>query len=353
MKSNVAVSMLSNTDLDRWESVGLCCDPYLNAVYQRKVAELFDVKVLHIEHTGSAASYQVFLWVEAKFSRFSSILDSLRSLDWSVISLPAIYAHDDIEAGMDAFVEQLPFIGRKTGTGFVSFFKLREPHALMLRQKLQEKNIPYQLEVFNTRWRILLTDDIDDFYGSRSKKAWYNLRRSERLLTENHPGDLEYSRLLSTETGKTEFLQTAHLVLEYLQQLHDDDPEQVERLRIFYPEVISFWYDQQIAEICMYTINGIFVSAELNIYVGEELWVVLMVYNRDFDSYSPSMLLLKRQIEDSHRRGVRTIDLGGEGDAWKMRWAGASEATYGLKIASRRSTRLLWKLLGKHRDQVG
>jgi len=76
-----------------------------------------------------------------------------------------------------------------------------------------------------------------------------------------------------------------------------------------------------------------------------------MEHDLRYQRFSPGILLLCESLEGYQTRGVGLIDLGGEGDHWKERWANDSELSYSLSWPLGGTSGWLWRQ--KHRLWVG
>jgi hypothetical protein len=330
-------------DPQSWELPGILevpIDPYMNSTFMGNAFGLNPSRAFLVsDHESQSALYLS----REDCPKFPWFFHKLRTIDWSAIRLPAPLS-DDPERAVIRLLDSSSRLSKKTRSGFLTLYKLDQTYKELYEHQLKTRNIPHEIIAFNTRWMIRLEDSPDAYESLRSRKSRYNLRRSRRLLSEHLGAPVGYRRLRSQDTDEKRFMEHADTTLTMLRRLHADDSAQVERLRRFYPEVIRYWYKKQLVEICELHCNDQIIASELNLLHNGILYVVLMSFDSACYEFSPSMLLLKDQIADTYSRGIRTIDLGGEGDEWKQVWSNYQESTWMVKFPIHRLTRLLWSV---------
>lgn len=334
---------LNVQDESAWElpaSMSVPFDPYMNSIYQRQVALIYPAEQYLIYD--QAAGWACYLQKEC-CSKRPWLFHKLRTLDWSVIRLPGILAHTP-EHAIKSLMDSSAELSRMTRAGFLTLYKIDDASKRVYERMLTERGIVHDIRKFNTRWMIRLEDSLEAYTSLRSRKSRYNLRRSLRLLTERIGSPVSFRHLSSQETDQEVFFSHVRTALSLLHVTHQEDQAQLERLSRFYPEVIDSWYREGIAEICELYSGDQVIASEINILYEGVLYVVLMVFDKEYAEYSPSILLLNEQIPHSHARGIRMIDLGGEGDEWKSVWSNQQEPTWMIKYPIHGFTRLVWGL---------
>ena len=105
-----------------------------------------------------------------------------------------------------------------------------------------------------------------------------------------------------------------------------------EQVRRFYEDVIPSWSRRKWLDIAMLTAGDRTLAVQLQATVGTTLWVVVMAYDPSLSRFSPGRILFAKVLRDSHDRGTRLVELGGEGHHWKQEWTNRRSQTIQVEL---------------------
>lgn len=333
------------TTQDEWEAcarhmdAGYEGDPYLNAAYQRaqlrREAEHGGPtcdSIWYIHGRDGDAGFAC-LWMHKRGAR-AGWPPKLTVGDWGVIAMPVVVPAKGTAASdaLGALARSGGEIARATGVGVAGLHKIDAHHAGPLHDALDHERVPHHRQPFNTRWMLEIGDGVDAFLAQRSPKTRRGLRRSRRLLSEEQGAEPRAGIVRAGVDDGADLAAACDDVFR-LRACNTDkcgDDVGAKAFRAFFEPVFASWRAQGTLWIARMWAGEDLVAAQVGLRMGDVLLLVLMEQDPRFFRFSPGILLLLEVLQDYVDEGIRAVDLGGAGDAWKEKWATRGEPTFSL-----------------------
>lgn len=258
-----------------------------------------------------------------------------KNLDFNIQRMSPVLAGStpDMAAALAAIIKT-----QQTRIDSFEFYKL-DPLGGRLQdicKVLDKENLSAQMERFNYQPRIVMEDDWEEFKEKRSGKAWRNLRRQQRRLTEEQ-GRIEFQRIRSRE----DFSRIdVGRIFEEINEIFDqsrynlgsglDWGSYLRQLQHYYSANVDQNLDKGL-DINILRVEGRPIAFDLNLVEGKTVLMLLGAFEEKFSPYSPGSVLFAHWLADSHARGDRIIEYGGYPAAYRANWAGESVTSYHLR----------------------
>ncbi len=249
----------------------------------------------------------------------------------------------------DSLLDARGEIGFETGASLMSLYKLTDESASALEQRLSTRKIPYSKQVFNKNFHILLPDDIEVYWKTKSSKALYNIRRSERLLSAETGKPLRTVRYSSAELeespGAAVFGAFLVLLLRWAENRAEGSADlPPSEILSFRQDAFSGWIRDDAMELYVLLSGNEVLAGQINVFRSDRIVVNAMSYDQDYARFSPGRILFRNFLTLSHERGIRLIELGGEGEDWKKEWSTHDEPVWSVSFPIGGWKDALWSL---------
>ncbi len=294
------------------------------------------------------------LWAEATTTRWLTNFRILRSLDYNVMQMaPMMLRAGREREACHALVDALPKLANASQTNLVRLYKINAESAQPLIEALKTHDVPHQVRPFNRSHRILLTDDLNEYFAQKSKKSVRNIRRLGKNLEKDLGGELNLQRHrgafcerpdFETDLQKFEDLRCRSWQLSQSGgngHVHGKD------VMAFYREACEDWKQKGWLDLIVMQAGETPVAGQLNVIIDQTQWVVLTAYDQKLARYSPGRVMFYRQLFDSFVMGDRLVDFGGENEDWKQYWSNDTQDTLQISWAMRGLKSAVWSLAQK------
>ncbi len=332
-------------------------DPFAGMGYQQAVwrnilggpASLrLDLQATDGENSSMCTDEAYFVLAEDK-SRFGRIR-TIRTIDYHATSMD-LYCVSR-KGGLrvwDALLESRGDIGFETGASLICLYKLADSCATDLEDRLIARKVPYTKQVFNRNFHIRLPEDIDEYWKSKSSKSLYNIRRSERLLSEVTGHSLLTRHFSADDLGSPEGAKALGAFLDLLYRWAEDRAATGEDLSpsaiaAYHRAIFSAWTRDKTMELLVLVSDGKILAGQVNVLRPGRLIVTVMAYDKEHFRFSPGRILFRNFLSVSHARGIRLVELGGEGEDWKKEWATHDVPVWSIRFPIGGWKDALWSL---------
>jgi CelD/BcsL family acetyltransferase involved in cellulose biosynthesis len=187
-------------------------------------------------------------------------------------------------------------------------------------------------EAAEPHWRFAFADgSFDKTIGRFSRKHRYNIRRTDRLLSERFDGQLEL-RPISSADELPGFLREADSILasSYQHRL-TGGWSTVERLNA----VLRAAAER--GQLCCFALHGRgrAIAFQKGVICGDCYWLLSTAFDANHRRHSPGRVLLVRAMEHLHALGISAIDYGFGDAAYKRMYGTECQHEVTLQIHGR------------------
>ncbi len=263
-------------------------------------------------------------------------LKILRSLDWMAATYPPILVSDENRPeAYNALASALAQIGKASDCDQLCFGQLDHQNRRQWTEALHKAGVTY-------RDRLLTYDQVLDltcwFEQSNVKKKRHNMQRMERKLAEHSGLSPVFERFRGDVFQQ---LKDNGLWRQFLDLWRSSWQTQSQSQHGQAPIAQGFQYVEQSAkewsrlgqlDFCAYRLGDQLLSCYFNVAIDGYLWLLMTYYGTEFEQYGIGTNNLMHMILDSHDRGDRTLDFGGEGVLWKRRWSTHERPVHMLEV---------------------
>ena len=273
---------------------------------------------------------------EERSQRRYGTLKVLRSLDWMAATYPPMLVSDENRpTAYNALASVLERIGELSDCDQLCFGQVDHHNRLLWTNALREAGVSY-------RDRLSTYDQVLDlkswFEQSNVKKKRHNMQRMERKLAdqtgltpvfERFRGDVHQQ--LKDNGLWRQFLDLWRTSWQtQSQSQHGQAP--IEQGFQYAEQSAKEWSRQGLLDFCAYRLGDQLLSCYFNVAIDGYLWLLMTYYGTEFEQYGIGTNNLMHLIYDSHDRGDRALDFGGEGVVWKRRWSTHERPVYMLEL---------------------
>ena len=187
---------------------------------------------------------------------------------------------------------------------------LLETAKLMNYEPLMESSQEYPYIEFPATW--------DDFYGSLAKKFRYNIRNSQKLLSDI--GGLSLERM-TDEKDVPRFLEDAYAV-ERLSWKEDAGTSITTNSfqEVFHSRLAPTVASDRIFRGYVLYLDGSPIAHVYGLLCGNVFYSLKLSYSEQIRKYSPGTVMTALAIQDLISDGVKFWDFSGPMEAYKKRW---------------------------------
>jgi CelD/BcsL family acetyltransferase involved in cellulose biosynthesis len=206
-----------------------------------------------------------------------------------------------------------------------------------LTEKLDQANLPYDLELFNEQPQFDLDLSWEDYLNERTQGHRKKIRRYTRLLQEKYP-DYQFIRLRTPEEFASYGLDAvlAEILGLFKQSWQSEYLQEHGNLSLklweFYSQVAKTFLPLGMLDICLLKADNTLLAYELNLYDQGSLYMLFGTYNQEYSQNSPGNAILSEIIQDSIDREYCRLEFGGEYLEYKKLWAKHSTRSYHLRL---------------------
>ncbi|MDP2792156.1 MAG: GNAT family N-acetyltransferase [Rectinemataceae bacterium] len=289
-----------------------------------------------VNENASAGFHDEAFFVISKEARKIGTFHTVRTIDYHVTSLDLYcLSRENGKPAWDALLESRGEIGFETGASLMCLYKLADASASVLEGKLAARKIPYSKQLFNRNFHILLPSAIEEYWKSKSPKALYNIRRSERLLSEASGNPVRMLRFGPDDLKLPGGVAALATFLGLLRQWAEDRAAaganySAEAVIAYRRDVLNAWADGECMELYALFSGERLLAGQVNVFRTDRIVVSMMGYDKEYSRFSPGRILFRNFLSNSHECGVRLIELGGEGEEWKKEWATHDEPVWSI-----------------------
>jgi len=297
------------------------------------------------------------IFLEEKIRRKGLPLTTLRSIDQMAMRLPPFWmaAGHEPEA-CRAMAAALPEISAAAGADMLAFYRQDAASAAAWLDELARGGVFHRSRVFTESNLLLLPDDFEGWLQNLPAGIPRNLAKAERRVLKDFGQAAEYIHIdghilhdyrMRDLWPAFETLREKSWQYEEAQQKGSVDTAY---LTEYFRRVVKYWSRRGWLDFGAIRFGDKVAAAVLGLIVGGRYYGLITVYDRDFGRYSAGKLALVDALRALHARGVRLIELGGEGSQWKTDWATSKEPLLQIEIPLPTFKGRLWKTLARLRS---
>ena len=235
------------------------------------------------------------------------------------------------------------------------FFKLDALEGKIegLCARLESWGLGSVLELFNEQPVMRLSGTFEEYLASRSKYGRKTLRRNlkkvrervgpYRLVRLRDPGDYE-KVALDALLGEIFTLFEKSWQYEEIVREGKVTPEQVKR---FYEGLARAAAPTGRLDLNLLYAGERLVSFDLNLVEKGAVYMIFGAYDQKLRDCSPGTALFTEWLKDSHARGDRVLEFGGEFLDYKEKWTREKKPSYHLRIPGGTVKARLKAMMGK------
>lgn len=255
------------------------------------------------------------------------------------------------------FVEALDSLHDFAGghVDIFDFFKLDplDEKLFEIAQALEGKGLGPRLELFNEQPQLVLGESWEDARRIRSKNTWRTLRRLHRR-TEEEYGPVRFVRLRQPEDFQTadfeKIQQDVYTVFHHSWQANEYD-EQAEITSHDY-EAYYRLISERLAPLGYLDFTLLYagdrlLAFDINLVEGPIVYMMFGGFDSELSYFSPGNQLFVRWLEDSHQRGDRVFEFGGDYLEYKEKWTERKIPSYRLRMRGKTAFARLRKAIDK------
>jgi len=275
-----------------------------------------------------------------------------RTLDYNSQRIAPVLA-PDLPTMAGAIAALYGDVGRRFDT--LDFFKLDplDGQLQQLAQALESTRAKPRLEAFNEQPRILFPDTWEEYRASRGKKAWETPRRLRRRIADEL-GEVRHVRIRTAGDAAAHGLEKSlddlfgvfdkSWQIESIRKAGVVTPEQVRR---FYTGLAPAALAAGRLDLNLLYAGPRLVAYDFNLVHGKTVYMVFGCFDQELERFSPGTVLFVDELMDSHARGDRIIELGGEYLGYKEQWAKNKVPSFRLRLRGRTLLARLASCLGR------
>jgi len=274
----------------------------------------------------------------------------LRTVDYNVQRFMPIIAAtpDHITAALLALYQ-----ARARRFDVLDFFKLDglDGHLTAITDRLRGAGIATHLSEFNLQPYLLMRDTWEEEYRTHSPVFWKNPRRMHNKL-EREVGPVRYVRVRTAAdlAQLPATLDAIGMVMRKSWQAADIEQGgnyTVTQMEAFYRAIAHAAAPHGNLDLNVLYANDIPIAFDYNVVEAARVYVLIGMYDGAYAKYSPGKVLMTLWLRDSHARGDRRIEFGGEHLEYKAQWASTTAPAFRLRLRGTTLVSRVATLLGR------
>jgi len=210
-----------------------------------------------------------------------------------------------------------------------------------LTDVLASEGLRPRLEPFNVQPRVVLPETWEEYRASRGKKAWETPRRLRRRMADEL-GEVRHVRIRTPQDAAAHDLNKAlddvFAVFERSWQIEAVRKAGVvtpDQMRCFYTGLAPAALAAGRLDLNLLYGGSRLTAYDLNLVHGKSVYMIFGCFDKELERFSPGTVLFVDELMDSHARGDRIIELGGEYLGYKEQWAKEKIPAFRLRLRGR------------------
>jgi len=235
----------------------------------------------------------------------------------------------------------------------LDFFKLDglDGQLTTIVEQLRAQGVPASLTPFNEQPYLTLDPDWEVVYRAHSPVFWKNPRRMHNKL-DREVGAVRHVRLRDADamTMLPAALDAMSSVLHKSWQADSIEQEgqyTVGQMEAFYRAIAHEMARNGQLDLNVLYAGDIPLAFDYNLVQGTCVYVIIGMYDGAYAKYSPGKVLMTLWLRDSHARGDRRIEFGGEHLEYKKQWTTTNATAYRLRLRGKTLVSRVAALLGR------
>lgn len=277
----------------------------------------------------------VSLHQEVVVKRYGLVQRIWRTIDFNAQRIAPVLAPDipTMAAALCAL-----YRAKATVIDTFDFFKLDplDQQLYAVQEFMRQAAIPSRISVFNLQPQLLLPADWEAF--TANKQTFRNKRRNLTNRITRELGPVRYGRWRAPESSPGTldgYLAAMDQVFRdswQAKHIQTEGEEAVARMRRYFHHIAEAAAVAGQLDLNIMWIDEVPAAFDLNLIEGETVYLVRGGFRQDLEDYNIGKLLMVEWLHDSHQRGDRVFEFGGEHLDYKLQWTLRVIPAYHLRI---------------------
>jgi len=263
-----------------------------------------------------------------------------RTVDYNSMRLPVILAID-----VEHIAGALKALRNEAGK-FVDDFQFYKLNSLdgsldLCVNGLRESGIRVDYKDFNIQPQLILPDNWNDYYYSHKKSFWKTIRYMTNKLGRDY-GEVVFKRIRTIEDwNNIDYNKIIDDIFSVYQNSwqneHREENSEMSFKHItdFYHDLISRLAYQGNLDLNIMYAGDKLCAFDLNLIEDKTIIALFGTYDLEYQQYSPGKLLLANWLKDSHDRGYKLVEFGGDYLEYKRLWTNFETPSKKISISGK------------------